>query len=165
MVSDVPVGAFLSGGIDSSAIVSLMRRTTNANIKTFSVCFDEKEFSEQAFANAVAEKYGTEHYPVLVRERDVLEKLPRILQAMDQPSVDGINSYVVSEATAQTGIKVALSGLGGDEVFAGYGYFRTIGRDERLRKNANRLPYPLRRAAAATVSTFASSNRATIACG
>lgn len=161
MVADVPVGAFLSGGIDSSAIVSLMRHTTNANIKTFSVYFDEQEYSEQAFANAVAEKYGTEHHPVLVRESDILNKLPRILQAMDQPSVDGINSYIVSEATAQAGLKVALSGLGGDEAFAGYSYFRTIGRDERWRNKVRRIPAPLRHLVGSAVGTLGSSNRAT----
>ncbi len=161
MVADVPVGAFLSGGIDSSAIVSLMRHSTNGSIKTFSVCFDEQEYSEQAFANAVAEKFGTEHYPVLVCESDILKKLPRILESMDQPSVDGINSYIVSEATADAGLKVALSGLGGDEVFAGYSHFRTIGRNEQIRKKVSRIPLSMRQMAAATVSTFASSNRAT----
>ena len=161
MVADVPVGAFLSGGIDSSAIVSLMRHSTNGSIKTFSVCFDEQEYSEQAFANAVAEKFGTEHYPVLVRENDILKKLPRILESMDQPSVDGINSYIVSEATAEAGLKVALSGLGGDEAFAGYSYFRTIGRDERWRNKVRQVPAPLRHLAGTTVAKFASSNRAT----
>ncbi|MBS1808073.1 MAG: asparagine synthase (glutamine-hydrolyzing) [Acidobacteria bacterium] len=161
MIADVPVGAFLSGGIDSSAIVSLMRRVTTGTIRTFSVYFNEKEFSEHAFAEEAARYFETDHHPVLVTENDILAKLPRALAAMDQPSQDGINSYIVSEATAQSGLKVALSGLGGDEVFAGYPYFRTIARDERLRKKVSKVPLAFRRAASSAISAVANSNRAT----
>ena len=161
MIADVPVGAFLSGGIDSSAIVALMRRATNGTIKTFSVYFNEQEFSEVAYAKHVASKFGTDHHPVLVTEHDILKKIPTILSAMDQPSIDGVNSYIVSEATAQAGLKVALSGLGGDEVFAGYSYFRTIARDERLRKTVQQVPQVVRRIAASAINSVASSNRAT----
>jgi asparagine synthase (glutamine-hydrolysing) len=161
MVADVPVGAFLSGGIDSSAVVSLMRRATTGTIRTFSVYFNEREFSEQAYAEQVAQQFATEHHPVLITENELLAKLPKALAAMDQPSMDGINSYIVAEATAQSGLKVALSGLGGDEVFAGYHYFRTIARDEQLRKNVAKIPLAFRRAAASAINTFANSNRAT----
>lgn len=161
MIADVPVGAFLSGGIDSSAVVSLMRRVTTGTIRTFSVYFNEKEFSEYAHAEKVARQFETEHHPILVTEDDILAKIPKALAAMDQPSMDGINSYIVSEATAQSGLKVALSGLGGDEVFAGYHYFRTIARDEQLRKKVSKVPLPVRRAAAGALSAVANSNRAT----
>lgn len=161
MVSDVPVGAFLSGGIDSSAVVSLMRHVTSSTIRTFSVYFNEREFSEYAFAETVGQRFETEHYPVLVTEADILAKIPKALAALDQPSMDGINSYIVSEAAAQTGLKVALSGLGGDEIFAGYPYFRTIARDERLRKKVSKVPLAVRRVTAGALGAVAKSNRAT----
>ncbi|MFN7930776.1 MAG: asparagine synthase (glutamine-hydrolyzing) [Blastocatellia bacterium] len=161
MVSDVPVGAFLSGGIDSSAVVSLMRRATTGTIRTFSIYFNEQEYSEYAYAETVARQFETEHHPILLTQDDLLAKLPHALSALDQPSMDGINTYVVSEATAQAGLKVALSGLGGDEVFAGYHYFRTIARDEQLRKQVSRVPLAVRRATASAISAVASSNRAT----
>jgi len=161
LVSDVPVGVFLSGGIDSSSVVALMRRATAGNIKTFSVYFKEREFNEHDYAERVAKRFATEHHPVLVTEDEILAKIPQALRAMDQPSVDGINSYVVSEAAARTGLKVAVSGLGGDEVFAGYDFFRTIIRDEQRRVQAQMLPAGMRRAVAAAIGAMASSNRAT----
>ena len=160
LVSDVPVGAFLSGGIDSSAVVAMMRRATNGEIRTFSVCFREEEYSEQQYAERVAGQYQTSHATVLVTGDEILSSLPRALQAMDQPSIDGINTWIVSEATARAGLKVAVSGLGGDEVFAGYGYFRTIVRDEYLRAQVSHAPAGLRRAAAAAISAVATGHRA-----
>ncbi|QQS44850.1 MAG: asparagine synthase (glutamine-hydrolyzing) [Acidobacteriota bacterium] len=160
LVSDVPVGAFLSGGIDSSAVVSMMRRATNGEIRTFSVCFREEEFSERRYAERVAERYGTSHRSVLVTGEEILSSLPKALGAMDQPSIDGINTWVVSEATARAGLKVAVSGLGGDELFAGYGYFRTIARDEYLRAQVSHVPAGLRRAAAVTISAVTAGHRA-----
>lgn len=161
LVSDVPVGVFLSGGIDSSAVVALLRRAEAGEIDSFSVCFREEEFSEREHAERIARQYGTRHHAVLLTEEDVLDKLPSALSALDQPSVDGINSYVVSEAAARAGLKVAISGLGGDEVFAGYHFFRTAARDERRRRQAQRIPRTLRRAAAAAVGAVARGNRAT----
>ena len=161
LVSDVPVGVFLSGGIDSSAIVALVRRATSGEIRTFSVYFKEQEFSERDYAELVAERFATEHHSVLVTEDEILAKIPDALRAMDQPTIDGINSYVVSEATANAGLKVALSGLGGDEVFAGYSFFRTIARDEQRRARAQMMPVGLRRAAAAAVGMVSSGHRAT----
>jgi len=161
LVSDVPVGVFLSGGIDSSAVVALMRRATAGEIRTFAVCFREQEFSEQAYAERVARQFGAEHTSVLLTADEALAQLPDALAAMDQPSVDGVNSYVVSGAAARSGLKVALSGLGGDEVFAGYSFFRTMARDERRRARAGRLPAPARRAAAAALGALAGGSRAT----
>jgi asparagine synthase (glutamine-hydrolysing) len=98
---------------------------------------------------------------VVVTETEVLAKLPQALRAMDQPSIDGVNTYLISEAVSQLGLKVAVSGLGGDEVFAGYGFFRTIARDEQFRGQVRHLPLGLRRAAASAISSVATSPRAT----
>lgn len=126
MISDVPLGAFLSGGIDSSAIVAAMSRFSNKAIKTFSVVFNEEEFSEAKYARLLAEKFKTEHHEINLKPHDLLDELENALQAMDHPTADGINTYVVSKATKNAGITVALSGLGGDELFAGYPIFRQL---------------------------------------
>ncbi len=154
LVSDVPVGVFLSGGIDSSAVVSLLRRATSSEIKTFSVFFNELDFNERVYAERVAQAYDTNHHSVFLSERDVLDKLPRALNALDQPAVDGLNSYIVSEAAVGAGLKVALSGLGGDEVFAGYDFFRTVEQSERRRTQVQMVPSGLRRAASTAISAL-----------
>lgn len=124
LVSDVPFGAFLSGGIDSSAIVGLMSKISSEPIDTFNVSFDESEFSESIYAKKIAQKYNTRHHEIKLTPKDFLNQLPEALKAMDFPSVDGINSYIVSKATKNAGITMALSGLGGDELFAGYDIFK-----------------------------------------
>jgi asparagine synthase (glutamine-hydrolysing) len=124
LVSDVPLGVFLSGGMDSSALVALMGRVTQERPKTFSVVFDEERFSEAPRARAMAEKFNTDHREVHLTEDRMFEMLPNAISALDQPSMDGINSYVVSKAVKEAGVTVALSGLGGDELFAGYPSFR-----------------------------------------
>ncbi len=124
LVADVPYGAFLSGGIDSSAIVAAMSEVSNASINSFSVVFNEAEFSEEKFANIVAEKFNTNHKNIELSGKDLLNDIPNALAAMDHPSGDGINTYIVSKATKEAGITVALSGLGGDELFSGYPIFR-----------------------------------------
>jgi asparagine synthase (glutamine-hydrolysing) len=120
LVSDVPVGAFLSGGLDSSAVVALMRQVTTGPIRTCSMVFEESEYSEAPLARAMAEAMGAEHYERVVTAADVAAALPRIFQVMDQPSIDGVNSYFVSKTAREAGLTVALSGLGGDELFGGY---------------------------------------------
>ncbi|MBK8497399.1 MAG: asparagine synthase (glutamine-hydrolyzing) [Flavobacteriales bacterium] len=127
LVSDVPFGAFLSGGIDSSAVVGLMAQASSSPVHTFSVVFDEEEFSEEKFARIVASRFRTEHTAIRLKPADMLRMLPDALAAMDHPSADGPNTYVVSKVTKEAGISMALSGLGGDEVFAGYPVFeRTL---------------------------------------
>ena len=150
LVSDVPVGAFLSGGIDSSGIVALMSRVADQKPKTFSVVFKESEFSEAAHAQNVAKTFGTEHREILLSEDHLLSMLPDAFSDMDQPTMDGVNSYVISKAVKEAGITVALSGLGGDELFAGYPSFRRAGQ---LRKMAM-LPQACRNAAAAVGRAF-----------
>jgi asparagine synthase (glutamine-hydrolysing) len=124
LVADVPFGAFLSGGIDSSIIVGLMSKVSGEKVRTFSITFDESEFSEAKYAKLIAEKFNTDHHEIRLKPGQFLEQLPEALRAMDHPSGDGINTYVVSKATKEAGITMALSGLGGDELFAGYEIFR-----------------------------------------
>ncbi len=136
LVSDVPLGVFLGGGVDSAAVVSfaaraLRRHGSNradvARLKTLTVTFDEAEFSEAAAARATADSHGTEHREVRVTQDDFLNELPRVFDAMDQPTNDGVNTYFVSRAARQAGLTVVLSGLGGDEVFWGYNHYRRLG--------------------------------------
>jgi len=143
LVADVPFGAFLSGGIDSSAVVGLMSRVAKSKVKTFSVTFDESEFSEAKYAQLVAKKFQTEHHEIHLRPEDFLHDLPAALAAMDHPSGDGPNTYVVSKATKAAGITMALSGLGGDELFAGYDIFKRAA-ELRRKKWLGALPGPLR---------------------
>ena len=124
MRSDVPLGAFLSGGVDSSAVVGLMQEVSERPVSTFSVTFNEGEFDESPWSRMVAERFGTDHHEIRLTAEQFLEQVPAALQAMDHPSGDGPNSFVVSEATKAAGITVALSGLGGDELFAGYPVFQ-----------------------------------------
>ena len=124
LIADVPFGAFLSGGIDSSAIVGLMTKVSSEKVKTFSVTFDESEFSEAKYAQLIAKKFNTDHHEIILKPSDFLKELPNALKAMDHPSGDGPNTYIVSKATKNAGITMALSGLGGDELFAGYDVFK-----------------------------------------
>ena len=131
LVSDVPVGVFLSGGIDSSALVSILSRG-GVTPSTFSIVFREAEFSEVQHSRAMAAKFHTDHHEISVSQADVLAAIPDALGAMDLPTMDGMNTFFVSRETRRAGVKVALSGLGGDEVFAGYSSFRTVPRMERF---------------------------------
>ncbi len=124
LVSDVPIGAFLSGGIDSSAVVALMSRATASRPVTFNIAFEEKDFDESGYAELVAKKFNTDHHKIVLQPKVMLEELGNALDAMDTPSGDGINTYVVSKAVKQAGLTVALSGVGGDELFAGYPFFK-----------------------------------------
>lgn len=141
LASDVPLGIFLSGGIDSSALVALMSQVAGDKAKTFSVVFSEKKFSEASHAARIAELFKTEHHEIHLAEHQLLELLPTALGAEDQPTMDGVNTFVVSKAVKDAGITVALSGLGGDELFAGYPTFK---RAVRLQSVA-RIPGSLRR--------------------
>ncbi|MEQ9188112.1 MAG: asparagine synthase (glutamine-hydrolyzing) [Cryomorphaceae bacterium] len=126
LVSDVPFGAFLSGGIDSSLIVGVIRERLDLPIDTFNVSFDESEFSEAKYARTIADKFKTAHHEVVLQPQRFLECLPEALAAMDHPSGDGPNTWIVSKETKSQGISMALSGLGGDELFGGYDVFKRI---------------------------------------
>jgi asparagine synthase (glutamine-hydrolysing) len=120
LVSDVPLGAFLSGGLDSSSVVAFMREATGGLIRTCSMTFDEPGYSEARYARAVADAVGADHYERVITAGELVHEFDAILRALDQPSVDGVNSYFVSQTARQAGLTVALSGLGGDELFGGY---------------------------------------------
>ena len=123
LVSDVPLGVFLSGGMDSSALVALMSRVSAEQLRTFTVVFDEKKFTESAHAGFIARSLATDHCDIPVSEEQMINLLPSAMASLDQPTMDGINTYVISRAVKNAGITVALSGLGGDELFAGYPSF------------------------------------------
>ena len=123
LVSDVPVGAFLSGGIDSSAIVALMSTVSNSRPNTFNISFNEKGFDESPYARIIAKKFNTLHTEIRLDPSVFIDELENALNCMDTPSGDGINTYIVSKAIRNAGVTVALSGIGGDELFAGYPFF------------------------------------------
>ncbi len=139
MVSDVPVGVFLSGGIDSSALVSILSRS-GITPSTFSIVFRETDFSEAQYSREIARKFRTDHHEINVSQQDALAAIPDAIGAMDLPTMDGVNTYFVSRETRNAGVKVALSGLGGDEVFAGYSTFRTVPRMERFANTWSLVP-------------------------
>ena len=124
LVSDTPLGIFLSGGIDSSALVALSRRAGDIKPITITVDFDEADYSEAKYARLIAEKFNTDHHEFILRKNDFYRELPEIIKAMDQPTVDGINTYFISKFAKELGLKVGLSGIGGDEVFLGYNHFK-----------------------------------------
>ncbi|MDD5596356.1 MAG: asparagine synthase (glutamine-hydrolyzing) [Victivallaceae bacterium] len=130
MVSDVPVGAFLSGGIDSTAVVGFMGAVSGHKIKTFSVGFENKHraIDERGYARIAAGYLGSDHQEVVVTSDEAAKIFTNVVADIDQPSFDGINTWIVSRATSRS-VKVAVSGLGGDEIFAGYPHFRRLAED------------------------------------
>jgi asparagine synthase (glutamine-hydrolysing) len=144
LVSDVPVGAFLSGGIDSSAVVALMAEAAPDRVRTFSIGFADPRYSELDKARAVAQRYGTDHHELVVEPQSV-ELLPTLAAHFDEPFADSsaLPTYHVSRL-ARRHVKVVLSGDGGDELFLGYTLFRGL----KLAEKAQSLPEPLRRALA-----------------
>jgi asparagine synthase (glutamine-hydrolysing) len=146
LVSDVPVGAFLSGGVDSSALVGLLSELHSGPVRTVTLSFDVAELDEAALAAEAARLYGTEHQVVKVGVEDARARIPEAVRGLDQPSIDGINTYFVSEAAVRAGLKVAVSGVGGDELFGGYDSFSRIPRIRRLHDRLGPLVGPLGRA-------------------
>jgi len=124
LVADVPFGAFLSGGIDSSLVVGVMSQVLDTPVRTFNINFDESEFSEAKYARLISEKFGTQHTEINLTPQDFLAIIPEAMDDMDHPSGDGFNSWLVSKVTKEAGITMALSGLGGDELFGGYPIFK-----------------------------------------
>lgn len=123
LVSDVQVGAFLSGGIDSSIIVGLMAEMSSIKPSTFNISFSEKEYDESFYAEIVAKRFNTDHTRLELSPEVFLDEMENAMNAMDSPSADGLNTFVVSKAISKTGVKVALSGVGGDELFARYPFY------------------------------------------
>ncbi|MGH1406894.1 MAG: asparagine synthase (glutamine-hydrolyzing) [Rhodomicrobiaceae bacterium] len=136
MVADVEVGAFLSGGVDSTSCVALMQQHSDKPINTFSIGFKQKEAvpDETALAELTAKKLGTFHKSIRIDDQYIENIFDDFIQSIDQPSIDGINTYIVSRETAKE-LKVALSGLGGDELFAGYPHFEKISNSSQSSPN------------------------------
>ena len=141
LLSDVPVASFLSGGVDSSIVTALAAQKLGPRLQTFTIGFDLPGFDESPIAEEMATRYGTTHRCLRLSEAEVIEAVREAVSHLDLPSVDAINTYIVSRAVAREGIKVALSGLGGDELFGGYPSFHDVPRLKWLAK----LPRVLRR--------------------
>jgi asparagine synthase (glutamine-hydrolysing) len=153
LIADVPIGVFLSSGIDSTALAALASQQ-RSGLHTFTLIFPEREFSEAEIARRTAKRFGTTHQELMIGGEEMLARMDEAVAAFDQPSMDGINTYFVSWAARQAGLKVALSGLGSDEVFGGYSTFRTAPQLARLAKWAQAAPASLRRATAPAVQAL-----------
>jgi asparagine synthase (glutamine-hydrolysing) len=154
LIADVPVGLFLSSGLDSGAIAALAARV-QPGIRSFTLAFPGTAYDESAAARELAKSAGTQHREVPLDGGAMLSRLEEALGALDQPTMDGINTYFVSWAAREVGLKVALSGVGGDELFAGYRTFADAQRLQRLMKLAWFTPAPLRAALVPLVRTLA----------
>jgi asparagine synthase (glutamine-hydrolysing) len=148
LIADVPLGVFLSSGLDSTAIVALASRL-QSDLRTFTVVFPEQRFSESKISRETAKHFKTRHQEVMLTPDDLLNQLDDAIGALDQPTMDGLNSYFVSRAAHQAGLKVALSGLGSDEIFGGYSTFASTPRAAFVAGLGKWIPGPFRRITAA----------------
>jgi asparagine synthase (glutamine-hydrolysing) len=160
MVSDVPLGAFLSGGIDSTAVVALMSPNDGAPIRTSSIVFDEPDYDERAYSRLAAAYLGTDHTELLLRGDDVRAALPKAIASFDQPSMDGLNTYFVSKVTKEAGLSVALSGVGGDELFGGYQGYRRSRQADKWAKRISVVPEGGRHLLGRAIHAMARTERA-----
>ena len=158
LIADVPVGLFLSSGLDSGAIAALAGRE-HAGIESFTLAFPGTPYDESELTRVVAQRCGTKHTEVPLNGEAIPARLDEALDALDQPTMDGINTYFVSWAAREVGLKVALSGLGGDELFAGYSTFADTPKLARLTTMAKFLPAGLRGASAGMLRSVLASGR------
>ncbi len=143
LIADVPVGVFLSAGLDSGTLVGLASEFSKAQLHTATLAFNEyadTHQDESRLSTVVADHYLTRHDTVWVSKEDFQEETERLLAAMDQPSTDGVNSYFVARAAVKSGLKVAISGLGGDELFGSYPSFRQVPKMVSLFRGVNSVP-------------------------
>jgi len=159
LIADVPVGLFLSSGVDSGAIAALAGRE-HQGIQSFTLTFPATTFDESALTRVVAKRCGTRHREVPLSGDEIPSRLDEALAALDQPTMDGINTYFVSWAARQVGLKVALSGLGGDELFAGYSTFADTPKLSLLAAAAKLVPSGLRGATSGLMRSLVASGLA-----
>jgi asparagine synthase (glutamine-hydrolysing) len=151
--SDVPLAVFLSGGVDSSVVANLAQLAAQSPIHTFTLAFEEHELNEGPIARQIASAIGTQHHEEVLTEGSFVENLEAALDSLDQPSFDGINTYFMSRAVRDAGFSVALSGMGGDELFGGYTSYRDLPVLHRWSRRAAWVPRNLQ-VAAATLATW-----------
>lgn len=156
LVSDVPLGIFLSGGVDSSVIAALAQRSSERPVTTFNVRFEEARYDESPHARRVAEALGTDHREVTLKEADFSAQLEDALECIDQPTFDALNTYFVSRAVREAGLTVALAGTGGDELFGGYASFVDLPRSKLPATVGGLLPGRLQRGIGRAVARIAS---------
>lgn len=136
LISDAPIGLFLSGGIDSSLLTLIAKQTGHNDLHTLSIVFDDAAYSEAAYQQLIVEKVKSQHKSYNLSKEEYIDALPDIFKAMDQPSIDGVNSYFICKFAKEYGLKAVLSGLGADELFGGYASF---GR-EKVVSNLKKIP-------------------------
>ena len=164
LIADVPLGLFLSSGLDSGAIAALAARA-QAGIRSFTLSFPGTAYDEAPLARKVAERCGTQHSEVPLDGAAMLARIDEAVAGLDQPTMDGINTYFVSWAAREVGLKVALSGLGGDELFAGYASFANTALLRRLTRMAWFVPRPLRWATASLMASILATRMSRDAAG
>jgi asparagine synthase (glutamine-hydrolysing) len=152
LASDVPLGVFLSGGVDSSAVANLAQKSSSTPVHTFTLAFEEEEFNEAPVARRVADAIGTQHREVVLTEQWFVAQIDAALDSLDQPTFDGLNSFYMSHAVREAGFKVALVGTGGDELFGGYTSFRDLPVLHRWSQRLERIPLEWRVAMARGVA-------------
>ena len=162
LASDVPLGVFLSGGVDSSAVANLARQVSDAPVHTFTLAFEEPQYDESPVARRVAAAIGTRHHEVVLSEDRFVAQLDTALDGLDQPTFDGLNAYYMSQAVREAGFKVALVGTGGDELFGGYASFRDLPVLHRWARRASGVPLPWRVAAARVATAAARWSRSSV---
>ncbi len=143
LVSDVPLGVFLSGGVDSSVVAALAQRNSMQSVTTYNISFEEAGFDESIYAREVAERLNTNHHQLTLTESIFEDQLEDAIGCLDQPTFDAINTYFVSRAVREAGLTVALAGTGGDELFGGYSSFRDLPRTSSILRPLAALPHSL----------------------
>ena len=162
LASDVPLGVFLSGGVDSATVANLAHKACRAPVHTFTLAFEEQEYNEGVIARRIASAIGTQHQEVVLTEQQFITKLDAALDSLDQPTFDGLNSYYMSQAVREAGFKVALVGTGGDELFGGYTSFRSLPALLRWSKHLNCIPVSVIRRLASLVSSVLQPTRGSV---
>ena len=144
LISDAPLGVFLSGGLDSSVVAALAAQSRKNPITTLSIIFDEPEFSEQKYQRLVAQKIKSNHREIKITKQDFFNSFDEIFEAMDQPTIDGVNTFFIAKAAKEAGLKAVLSGLGSDEIFCGYSHFKKAKVLRKIQNLPRLLKSPLK---------------------